>query len=90
MLDRIGQPLIVGAERVIVHASMGIALADHFGDVRAEDLIHNADLAMYRAKAGGKGRLTLYEASMHRAVIERATLIAEIRAGLGRRDLSVD
>jgi diguanylate cyclase (GGDEF)-like protein len=86
MLERIREPLIVGTERVTVHASMGIALADHLGDVRAEDLIHNADLAMYRAKAGGKGRLMLYEASMHRAVIERATLIAEIRTGLDRRE----
>jgi len=86
MLDRIREPLTVGAEPVTVRASMGIALADRLGDVRAEELIHNADLAMYRAKASGKGRLMLYEASMHRAVIERATLIAEIRTGLARHE----
>jgi diguanylate cyclase (GGDEF)-like protein len=86
MLEHIGQPLIIGAATVTVRASMGIAFARRGRDVAADDLIHNADLAMYRSKAGGKSRFTIYEPSMHQAVIERATLITDIRDGLDRHE----
>ena len=53
----------IGSREIHVHASLGIAVA-RAGEVRREELIRRADVAMYRAKGEGKGRYVVYEASM--------------------------
>jgi EAL domain-containing protein (putative c-di-GMP-specific phosphodiesterase class I) len=47
-----------------------------------EELLRNADLAMYRAKARGKGRYELFEPAMHEAVRRRLAMEAELRAAV--------
>jgi diguanylate cyclase (GGDEF)-like protein len=64
ILDQIEQPFHIGAHRLEVHASIGISLfpddADHM-----EDLVHNADIAMYRAKGDGGNTCRFYSPEMH-------------------------
>ena len=55
ILDHLERPLIVDGRRVIVAASIGVAVDPRDGD-RFETLLHDADQAMYRAKAQGGGR----------------------------------
>ena len=64
-------------------ASIGIAIADQHDS--AEDVIRNADLAMYEAKHQQRGRYEHYSPSMHAATVRRLHLAAELREGL-RRD----
>jgi diguanylate cyclase (GGDEF)-like protein/PAS domain S-box-containing protein len=61
-------PVAVGPRPLTVAASLGVAYWD--GTATASELLRNADLAMYRAKASGKGRSAVYDAGMQRDLRE--------------------
>jgi diguanylate cyclase (GGDEF)-like protein/PAS domain S-box-containing protein len=72
-------------KEVFVRASIGIAIAD--GDVRAnedavEDVLRNADVAMYMAKENGKGRYQMFEPAMHETALKRLELKADLQRAL--------
>jgi len=70
-------PVPLHGKEFTVGSSIGLA---HASDVEsADELLRNADVAMYRAKAAGKGRHTVFEPAMHAAVIERLELEADLR-----------
>ncbi len=70
---------------VNVRASIGVA-AGRPGVDTAGDLLRNADLAMYSAKARGKGRVVVFESSMHEAVMARAQLSADLERAIAVRE----
>ncbi|MFF2571928.1 EAL domain-containing protein [Streptomyces sp. NPDC058084] len=78
---RLSQPyrLDSGTE-VRVAASIGVAFAEP--GLVAGELLRNADLAMYRAKAGGKDRVELYAPQMQAEVVRRTELAARLRSAL--------
>jgi EAL domain-containing protein (putative c-di-GMP-specific phosphodiesterase class I) len=78
-------PISVGDREVIVTASIGIAVNTP-GHDRTESVLRNADLALYRAKAAGKARWALFEASMERDAVERLELETDLRQGLERNE----
>jgi diguanylate cyclase (GGDEF)-like protein/PAS domain S-box-containing protein len=80
------RPLPVAGREVALTASLGIASSER-GSETAGDLLRNADVAMYRAKREGKGRVVLFEASMHAAIRERLDLEADLRGAVGRGEL---
>jgi len=82
------RPVSVGEESVSVYVSAGIA-ATHGRDVTAEELIRNADVAMYEAKATGKGRFAVFHHSMGTAVLERHGLKEELRQAIEREQLTL-
>ena len=63
ILRELRRPILLGASSIVVGGSIGIALADGPGTT-AEDLLTQADAAMYAAKAAGKGRHEVYDARM--------------------------
>ena len=67
---------------VPLSASIGIALAT--GNETAEDLLRNADLAMYAAKAHGKSRYALFAPAMHVRSVGRLELANQLRQALER------
>jgi diguanylate cyclase (GGDEF)-like protein len=75
---------IVGRE-VYVSASIGIVR----GSTDAEELLRNADVAMYRAKAEGSGRSAVFEPSMRAEVLDRLELEADLRRAQERGELEV-
>jgi predicted signal transduction protein with EAL and GGDEF domain len=70
---------------VNVRASVGVA-AGRPGIESAGDLLRNADVAMYSAKARGKGRVVVFEPSMHEAVMARAQLSADLEHAISARE----
>ena len=70
---------------VNVRASVGVA-AGRPGLDTAGDLLRNADVAMYSAKARGKGRVVVFEPSMHDAVMARAQLSADLEHAIAARE----
>jgi diguanylate cyclase (GGDEF)-like protein len=70
---------------VNVRASVGVA-AGRPGVDSAGDLLRNADVAMYSAKARGKGRVVVFEPSMHDAVMVRAQLSADLEHAISARE----
>jgi diguanylate cyclase len=85
------RPLEVRDTEVVLSASIGIAHADGEGDagVTAEALMRDADTAMYRAKAEGPGRSTVFDTSMHDRVRERIELEGALRTALAEGELRV-
>ena len=76
---------ILGHE-VFTGASIGIVHGDARYE-RAEDLVRDADAAMYRAKSGGKGCWETFETSMHEAAVAWLRLDHDLRRGLERQEL---
>jgi EAL domain-containing protein (putative c-di-GMP-specific phosphodiesterase class I) len=73
---------------VTIGASAGIAIGDP-GRACADALVRNADLALYAAKAAGRGIHRLYEPSMHSEAAERQLLENDLRGAIERDELSV-
>src|SRR5262249_21153891 len=73
-------PYSIDGNDVRVAASIGVAFAEP--GLGAGELLRNADLAMYRAKAAGKGRVELYKPQMQQDVVRKAELAGRLRAAL--------
>ncbi|MFB8101485.1 MULTISPECIES: bifunctional diguanylate cyclase/phosphodiesterase [Streptomyces] len=76
----LSQPYRIGPSEVRVAASIGVAFAEP--GITPTDLMRNADLAMYRAKAGGKDRVELYAPQMQADVVRRSELATRLRTAL--------
>ncbi len=90
MADRIikslSQPYIVNDSRCIIGASVGIAVSPFDGQ-SSEDLIRNADLALYAAKGGGRGRFRFYSSELLQAAEDRRVLEDDLRDALGKNQI---
>ncbi|WP_157573123.1 EAL domain-containing protein [Novosphingobium sp. AAP83] len=78
IIESLSQPYSIEGSRVIIGASVGIALAPDDG-VTSEALIRNADLALYAAKDGGRGRHHFYAADLHSDAEERRKMEEDLR-----------
>jgi diguanylate cyclase (GGDEF)-like protein len=78
-------PIGVAGREVFVTCSIGIVC----GHAPGEELLRNADVAMYRAKAEGNGRFAVFEPSMRAEVVERLELEADLRRAVERGELEV-
>ncbi|WP_188113932.1 MULTISPECIES: putative bifunctional diguanylate cyclase/phosphodiesterase [Streptomyces] len=76
----LSQPYFIDGNDVRVAASIGVSFSEP--GLGAGELLRNADLAMYRAKAAGKGRVELYAPQMQQDVVRRAELASRLRAAL--------
>lgn len=74
-------PVLIGGQTVFTSASIGIALAENENE-RPEDLLRNADLAMYRAKAEGPGHYSIYAPGMHAMALSTMELDMELHEAL--------
>jgi diguanylate cyclase (GGDEF)-like protein len=78
VLDALRVPVNLAGRQLAIDASIGI-VPSAGGHDSVEDLLRSADIAMYRAKALGKGRFEVFAPAMATAVVERVTLEAELR-----------
>jgi diguanylate cyclase (GGDEF)-like protein/PAS domain S-box-containing protein len=81
------QPFELGGRQRFVSASFGLALAGE--DAVAEDLIRDADAAMYQAKGQGKARLEVFNESLRTKALERLELEAGLRDALAQQQLEL-
>ena len=88
LIAQVSQPYSIEGHRVTIGASVGIAIGDP-GRGNADSLIRDADLALYAAKAAGRGKHMLYEPSMHSEASDRQILENDLRQALEREELSV-
>jgi diguanylate cyclase (GGDEF)-like protein len=85
VIEALRAPVHVQGREVYVSASMGIACGRH----GAAELLRQADVAMYRAKALGKGRHAIYEESMQAEVVQRLELEGELLRAIERDEIDV-
>jgi diguanylate cyclase (GGDEF)-like protein/PAS domain S-box-containing protein len=79
---------MVESREIIVGASIGIARGSP--DSTVDDLLREADVAMYMAKSRGKRTFQVFEPAMHRALVERLELAEDLRAALKRAELRLE
>ena len=82
-------PFDLAGRQVVVRASIGIASAWPPDTVTAEELLRNADVAMYAAKAAGHGGHAPFQAHMHAAAVARLEVESELRAALAAGQLEL-
>ena len=81
LLKCMERPFRIGTSRLTLQASIGIS-TDQVGYETPEELLRNADLAMYTAKANGKHSYEIYAREMHSVILERMRTEAELRSAL--------
>jgi diguanylate cyclase (GGDEF)-like protein/PAS domain S-box-containing protein len=91
LLDRLSSamvhPFSLSGNQIQVTASIGVATAT--GEETADDLLRNADVAMYAAKRRGKGRSETYESRMYADLRERLEMEASLRSAIERCELTL-
>ena len=88
VLSALSQAFQIGASTCFVSASIGVSLFPADGTT-GDELLKHADIAMYRAKAAGRGRFVFFEESMNLEQRERALMERELRLAITRHQLSV-
>ena len=87
IIDALRATFPLDGHDIAIGVSIGIATG-RIG-INADELLRNADVAMYTAKATGKNRVTVFEPTIHAAIVARHELSAELSRSLGRGELDV-
>ncbi len=88
LIEQVSRPYLIEGHKVTIGASVGISIGDP-GRACADALVRNADLALYAAKAAGRGQHFFYEQSMHSEATDRQALENDLRQAIERNELSV-
>ena len=86
--DELTQPFVLDKNSAFATASIGIALSSSGYD-RPEDILRDADTAMYRAKENGKARYELFDHGMHARAVSRLQLESDLRQAIEQKEFSV-
>jgi len=83
ILHALEAPFRIDGHELHVRASIGVAYANgREGDAATEELLRNADIAMYVAKNQGKGRCEVYQPTTHKTVMSQVQLRTELQRAL--------
>ena len=88
IIDSLTRPYFINGTNVTIGASVGIVTSD-YDDRTADDLMRDADLALYAAKAAGKGTYRFYVPEMHEEARERQLMESDLRVAIEKGQLSV-
>ena len=88
IIASLSQPYSVEGSRCIIGASVGVAIAPFDGQ-GSDDLVRNADLALYAAKGNGRGRFSFYSSDLHQAAEQRRALEEDLRDALTRGEMEL-
>ena len=86
IIEVVDQPILIDGQQMAVGASVGVAFAPTDGK-SADELLKNADLALYRAKAEGRGTYRFFETEMDRRAQVRRSLEIDLRQAQARGEL---
>jgi diguanylate cyclase (GGDEF)-like protein len=84
VVEALRSPIQLADRSVVVSGSLGVALSTPRSQERPETLLRRADLAMYKAKAEGKGRWAVFDLSLEARALERLELESDLRHALGQ------
>lgn len=85
IIDEMSRPFTLENREVMAGISVGIAVSES-GAENADELLRNADVAMYGAKGGGKGRYQLFENEMHTLLLARMEMEADLRRAIRQEE----
>ncbi|HEX4425823.1 MAG TPA: diguanylate cyclase, partial [Terriglobales bacterium] len=84
----LAEPFVVNEQKIVISASIGIS-SSASPHVNAEDLVRDADIAMYRAKKAGKARCEVFDTAMHASAVKRLRLETDLRKALDQNEFRV-
>src|ERR1700691_1262675 len=84
----LASPFVINQEEIVISASIGIASSTS-PHTQAEDLVRDADIAMYRAKRAGKARCEVSDTAMHANAVKRLRLETDLRKALDHGEFRV-
>ena len=87
LLEALSPPMRIDGQEVVIGASIGITMGGK--NSAADQQLRDADVALYAAKAAGKGRFEWFEPHMHEVVLRRLELEGELRRALEAGELHV-
>ena len=87
ILDALREPIEVADRELVVETSIGIVFAEDIQERTAEVLLRSGEMGMFSAKGRGKGRLALFDRSMHEGAFERLELKTDLARALERNEL---
>ncbi|HWI22719.1 MAG TPA: EAL domain-containing protein [Baekduia sp.] len=79
------RPFVLGEREVRISTAIGIAI----GEPEADDFLRHADVAMYRAKAAGRGEIAIFEDEMQDELLERLELENELRPAIAAGEIEI-
>jgi diguanylate cyclase (GGDEF)-like protein/PAS domain S-box-containing protein len=88
VLEELRRAVAINGTEVVPGASIGITFSD-LGYRTGDEILRDADLAMYEAKAAGRGRVVQFDTSMHERIADRLALEADLRHAIGEGQLSL-
>jgi diguanylate cyclase (GGDEF)-like protein len=89
LADLLREPMEVNGVTTNVAASIGIAMSGTFGET-ADDLLRNADVAMYAAKASSRGRAQVFQSILRADAVARSEVVSQLRGVEARGELQLD
>ncbi|WP_234026340.1 putative bifunctional diguanylate cyclase/phosphodiesterase [Qipengyuania thermophila] len=88
IIERLSEPYLVDGQTLYIGASVGSAIGPRDGN-SVEELMRNADLALYQAKDDGGGSYCEYEPALHQLAEERRKLELALRSALARGEMQL-
>jgi len=86
--EKLAIPFDIKGRQIVINASIGAALGAS-SYTKPEELVRDAEIAMYRAKQSGKARCEVFDSAMHSNAVRRLKLETDLRRGLERGELVV-
>ena len=86
--QRLATPFNFNDQEIVLSVSIGIAFS-HGGGMEAPDVLRDAEIAMYRAKSGGKARCEVFDHAMHAGAIKRLQLETDLRKAVELKQFCV-
>lgn len=86
--SRLEMPFIVSGVEVFTSASIGITISSR-AYTSADEVLRDADIAMYRAKSNGGARFEVFDSAMHSQAVRRLTLETDLRRAVERNEFEV-
>ena len=86
--EKLAAPFEIQGQRIVIAVSIGITSSSG-SYAEAEEMLRDAEIAMYRAKRAGKARCEVFDPAMHSSAVRRLKLETDLRLGLERGELIV-
>jgi diguanylate cyclase (GGDEF)-like protein len=86
--EELHRPIRLQTTEILIDVSIGIAAASR-PETDADELLRNADIAMYKAKTDGKGRVAVFDPTIHAAIVARHALGTDLTRGLLRNQFEL-
>lgn len=88
IVELMSRPFLINGQQVNIGASVGIAILN-CGTEDKNDLLRHADLALYEAKAAGRGNVKFFEPALAQRALERRNLEIDLRRALGLKEFQL-